>query len=231
MTVTPIIPDSHPIPTHLHLSFDDGIVVGRGQKGSGTVGVSYGAVKNKKRRKNIMTTTEYLGTPETVLPRELAFGVLRVRDSPVVVHQRVVRDLTIALTAFTRDHRLGEILPAPMDVILDADANLVVQPDIVFVSTERASIISDRIYGTPDLVVEVLSPHPRIGRLHEKVEWFARYGVKECWLVDLTRREIAVLAFEGGRVAGRGLFSDSERIVSAVLPGLGLTPFALFGYQ
>ena len=178
-----------------------------------------------------MTTTEYLGTPETVLPRELAFGVLRAAESPVVRHQHVVRDLTIALTAFTRDHRLGEILPAPMDVILDAAANLVVQPDIVFVSTERADIVSDCIDGTPDLVIEVLSPNPRIGDLYEKVEWFARYGVKECWLVDLSRREVAVLAFDGGRVAGRGLFSGGERIVSAVLPGLGLTPFDLFGYQ
>ena len=195
------------------------------------MGVSYGAAKNKKRRKNIMTTSEYLGTPETVLPRELAFGVLRVRDSPVVVHQRVVRDLTIALTAFTRDHRLGEILPAPMDVILDADANLVVQPDIVFVSTDRAHIVSDRIHGTPDLVGEVLSPNPRIGLLHQKIEWFARYGVKECWLVDLSRRQVAVLAFEGARVAGRGLFSGVERIASAVMPELRLTPTDLFGYQ
>ena len=134
-----------------------------------------------------MTTAEYLATPESVLPRELAFGVLRVADSPIVPHQRVVRDLTIALTAFTRAHRLGEVLPAPMDVILDRDANLVVQPDILFVSAERAEIVSNRIYGAPDLVVEVLSPYPRIGRVHEKIEWFARYGVRECWLVELPR--------------------------------------------
>lgn len=36
------------------------------------------------------TIEEYLGTPETVLPRELAFGVMRVADAPVVSHQRVV---------------------------------------------------------------------------------------------------------------------------------------------
>ncbi|HEX9365681.1 MAG TPA: Uma2 family endonuclease [Vicinamibacterales bacterium] len=178
-----------------------------------------------------MTTIEYLETPETVLPRELAFGVLRVADSPVVGHQRVVRDLTIALTACARDRRLGEVLPAPMDVILDRDADLIVQPDIVFVSAERAEIVSDRINGAPDLVVEVLSPHPRIGRLHEKVEWFARYGVKECWLVDLPRRQVAVLTFAGGRIAGRGLFDGIDRIASPTLPGLQLSPSDIFGYQ
>lgn len=178
-----------------------------------------------------MTTIEYLETPETVLPRELAFGVLRVADSPVVGHQRVVRDLTIALTACAREHRLGEVLPAPMDVILDRDADLIVQPDILFVAAERAGIVSDRIDGAPDLVVEVLSPHPRIGRVHEKIEWFARYGVRECWLVDLSRRQVAVLTLAGGRIAARGLFEGIDRIVSASMPALRLTPSDIFGYQ
>lgn len=177
-----------------------------------------------------MTIAEYLDTPETVLPRELAFGVLRVADSPVVRHQRVVRDLTIALTACACEHRLGEVLPAPMDVILDRERDLVVQPDIVFVSAAREAIVSDRIYGAPDLVVEVLSPHPRIGRLHEQVEWFARYGVKECWLVDLALRQVAVLTFDEGRIAGRGLFSDTQVIASAVMPACRLRPYDLFGY-
>jgi Uma2 family endonuclease len=178
-----------------------------------------------------MTTIEYLQTPETVLPRELAFGVLRVAESPVVAHQRIVRDLTIALTACAREHRLGEVLPAPMDVILDRDAHLVVQPDIVFVCADRAAIVSDRIDGAPDLAVEVLSPNPRIGRLHEKIEWFARYGVRECWLVDLTRRQIAVLAFADGRVANRDLFEGIAPIESAVMRGLRLSAADLFGYS
>jgi Uma2 family endonuclease len=178
-----------------------------------------------------MTTIEYLNTPETVLPRELAFGVLRVADSPVVRHQRVVRDLTIALTTHTREHRLGEVLPAPMDVILDRDANLVVQPDIVFVSAARAEIVSDRIHGAPDLVVEVLSPHPRIGHLHEKIEWFARYGVQECWLVDLARKELAVLTFGDHRVADRVLIAGRQPIASAILPDLALSLAGLFGWS
>ena len=178
-----------------------------------------------------MTTIEYLQTPETVLPRELAFGVLRVADSPVVRHQRVVRDLTVALTAFTREHRLGEVLPAPMDVILDRDANLVVQPDLLFVAAERSEIVGDRIEGAPDLVIEVLSPHPRIGRLDERVEWFARYGVRECWLVDLAGRQMAVLALADGRLARRHLVAPRGTIESAVLPGFNLTPVNLFGWS
>src|SRR5262249_8537059 len=185
--------------------------------------------KPPKRRRSMMTTNEYLNTPETVLPAELAYGVLRVAESPVVRHQRVVRDLTILLTAFTRERGLGEVLPAPMDVVLHRDRHLVVQPDVLFVAAERQAIVGDRIEGAPDLVIEVLSPRPRIGLVEEKVTWFARYGVRECWLVDLNRRQIAVLTFADGRVASRASF-DAEQIRSTVLEGLSLRPAEVLGW-
>src|SRR5262249_46820514 len=129
-------------------------------------------------RSGRMTTAEYFQTPETVLPRELAHGVLRVADSPTASHQRVVRDLVITLEKFVRERQLGEVLPAPLDVVLDYDRGLVVQPDLVFISRGRAHLVTDRLHGPPDLVVEVLSPHPRIGSLEERVGWFAAAGVR-----------------------------------------------------
>src|SRR5687767_2475511 len=89
------------------LRLDDGIVVSQREKGNDDVGLSYRVPK--RRRKTGMTTVEYLQTPETVLPRELAFGVLRVADAPTLFHQRVVRDVTVALHAFVREYRLGEV--------------------------------------------------------------------------------------------------------------------------
>ena len=162
-----------------------------------------------------MNTQEYLTTPETVLPRELAYGVLRVADAPRAPHQRVVLELLLALAAFVRERHLGEVLPAPIDVILDFDGALVVQPDIVFVSSGRAQIVADQILGAPDLVVEVLSPHPRIGQLAERVGWFARYGVRECWLADLAARRIAVLGLGPEGVRERTRYEDR----SPILPG------------
>jgi Uma2 family endonuclease len=177
-----------------------------------------------------MTTHEYLQTPETVLPHELAFGALRVADAPRVSHQRAVLEILLAIAPFVRDHHLGEILPAPIDVILDVDAALVLQPDLVFVSNQRQHIVGDRIDGAPDLVVEVLSPHPRVGNVEERVGWFARYGVRECWLAHLQERRIAVLGLQDGRVADRAVFSDREPVRSRVLPELRITPFQIFGY-
>lgn len=195
--------------------------------------ISYDRRRNpaRKTRKGItMTTAEYLATPETVLPRELAFGVLRVADSPVVNHQRVVRDLVVMLTPFVREAQMGELLPAPMDVVLDYDAALVVQPDVLFVRRDRQAIVADRVYGAPDLVIEVLSPHPRIGRLDERVGWFAQYGVRECWLVDLATRQIAVLEFQDAKIARRTLLSGADPLRSTVLGAVPVSAAILFGY-
>jgi len=177
-----------------------------------------------------MTTDEYLATPESLLPTELAYGYLRVRESPVVRHQRVVRDLLVALNTFVRERQLGEVLPAPMDVVLDRGANLVVQPDILFVSTARAHLVGDRVEGAPDLVIEVLSPNPRVGRVEEKVTWFARYGVRECWLIELVRRQVAVLSFEDSRVAHRALSEVDQPVQSLVLDGLIWRPRDVLGW-
>jgi Uma2 family endonuclease len=218
----------------LHFVTDDGIVVVEVGKGwrvpISDRGATYRDNRKKQKAKGKMTTSEYLQTPETVLPRELAYGVLRVADSPIVPHQRVVGDLYLALAPFVRDRRLGEVLLAPMDVVLDFDGALVVQPDLLFVAEERRHIVADRVYGAPDLVIEVLSPQPRIGRLDERLGWFARYGVRECWLVNLPTRQVSVLALTPSGVASRTLVSESEPIPSAVLSGLLLTPLQIFGW-
>jgi Uma2 family endonuclease len=73
--------------------------------------------------------------------------------------------------------------------------------------------------GAPDLVVDVLSPGPRIGETGERVGWYAQYGVRECWLVHLDRPDVTVMGFANRQVATKRLFNWREPIVSAVLPG------------
>lgn len=165
-----------------------------------------------------MTVQEYFRTPETVLPQELIFGVLRVADAPFISHQRIVLELAVALRAHARAHDGGEVVISPADVILDADRALVLQPDLLFISPDRAGIVEERIYGAPDLVIEVLSPHPRIGQLEERIRWFAEYGVREIWLYHQFIQRLDVLSCEAGRVVATGRFGREAPIRSRVLP-------------
>jgi Uma2 family endonuclease len=163
-----------------------------------------------------MTLWEYQMTPKTVLPQELIRGVMRVADAPSVNHQRVVFRMARALQMHADARDLGEVLLAPVDIVLDRD--LVVQPDLVFVSRERADIVRERIYGAPDLVLEVLSPDARIGSLEERLRWFVEYGVREIWLYDQPHRQLEILTCEHRDVVARETFNRLARIRSGVLP-------------
>jgi Uma2 family endonuclease len=166
----------------------------------------------------LMTVDEYFRTPETVKPMELVFGTLRVADSPSPVHQSAVADLFRALDEHVRILQLGKVWIAPLDVVLNARQALIVQPDLFFISNDRAVMVTDRIYGAPDLVIEVLSPNPRIGQTEERVRWFAENGVRECWLLHQVDVSLSVLRFDNERLAGRERFTRRQPIVSSVLP-------------
>lgn len=77
-------------------------------------------------------------------------------ESTIPKHQRISRELEFCLLQFLKANNLGEVFYAPCDVYLD-DEN-VVQPDILFISKERANIIGEKnIQGAPDIVIEIIS--------------------------------------------------------------------------
>ena len=179
---------------------------------------------------DILTTSEYLQTAETLRVQELVYGMLRVEESPSPRHQDLLLEIAVLLRVFVGQHRLGSVWIAPLDVILDPRRALVVQPDLFYISNQRRDIITDRIWGAPDLVLEVMSPNPRIGDLQERVGWFREYGVRECWLVHQLTREIEVLQLERGGVLSRRTFRGLEPIESTVLPFFGIAPEVLTGW-
>lgn len=177
-----------------------------------------------------LTTAEYLETAESVRVQELIHGTLRVAESPSPRHQELLLELAVMLRAHVREHDLGSIWMAPLDVILDPARALVLQPDLFFVSRARAHMVTDRVWGAPDMVLEVLSPNPRIGDLDQRINWFARYGVRECWLVHQLTRQIEVLQLAERGVVGRKACGPSTPIESVVLPACSLRPLQLTGW-
>ncbi len=179
---------------------------------------------------DILTTAEYLQTAESLRVQELVFGTMRVAESPSPRHQDLLLEIAVLLRVFVGQHRLGSIWIAPLDVILDARRALVVQPDLFYISNQRRDIITDRIWGAPDMVLEVMSPNPRIGDLQERVGWFCEYGVRECWLVHQLTRDIEVLQLERHGVSSRRTFRGLEHIESSVLPFFAIAPEVLTGW-
>jgi Uma2 family endonuclease len=178
----------------------------------------------------LMTVEDYFTrTPETLKPMELVYGRLRVADAPTPRHQQAVFRLALALNAHVAERGLGQVWVAPLDVVLDDSRALILQPDLFYISNDRAAIVRDRVRGAPDLVVEVLSPHPRIGETDERVRWFIEYGVSECWLVHQNQRSVRVIRAtppaygRANGVASQRDFLRGARIESGVLPDFALS--------
>jgi Uma2 family endonuclease len=110
------------------------------------------------------------------------------------------------------------VLLSPLDVVFDWDRALILQPDLIYVSNARWRTRQGRIVASPDLAIEILSPNPRIGKLDERIAWFAEYGVREIWLLHQTRERFEILHANGGRVVRRDELDYFDPIRSEVLP-------------
>jgi Uma2 family endonuclease len=141
----------------------------------------------------------------------------------------VAANLGTLLRELVRRNRLGIILWAPTDVVLSPET--VVQPDILFVSNERRGIITEpNVSGAPDLVVEILSPGTAERDRELKLNLYARYGVREYWIVDPEDETVEVMELgpEGPLDVRR---YDAGSVESRLLPGLSVTLDDIFATE
>ena len=169
-----------------------------------------------------LTYEEYLNEPETMLRLDIVDGEVIMAAGPTRQHQIVSGNVYRPVDSYVRVGKLGEVLYAPVDVVVRRDPLRVRQPDLLFVSNERSDILGERIEGGPDLVVEILSPGNSRAHVEGKLADYARIDVRECWLVSLQAHTVEVLRLVAGEWQRAYTRGAGERIESAVLPGLEL---------
>ena len=158
---------------------------------------------------------------------ELIDGELFMPPAPGSAHQFILRNLEFLLWGFVSSNNLGQVAFAPFDVILSEED--VVQPDLLFVSRERSSIISERgCEGPPDLVVEVLSPSTQRRDRELKRKLYANYGVRELWLVDPETKTVEVLGLQADDLTSQGVYPEGVSLSSPLIPGLSLPVTQVF---
>lgn len=157
---------------------------------------------------------------------ELLEGELVMVPSPKEYHQRISGRLEFLLRAFVQEHDLGAVYDAPFDVVLSEET--VVQPDIIFIAKERLEIITeDNVRGAPDLVIEILSEATAERDRIAKKLLYAKYGVKEYWLVDPQTKSIEVLQLGERGFETVGVWWEGQALRSPLLK-LGLDLAKIF---
>lgn len=148
-----------------------------------------------------------------------------ILTAPVVSHQKILAALFRMMDRTCSDN--GILLFAPVDVYLDE--NNCFQPDLVYVLTENASIVTDkRIEGAPDLVAEILSPSTSKNDKIRKKRQYERHGVKEYWVADPTHRTVDQFVSRGGKFELFETYAPGDSLTSPLFGCVSLDMDELF---
>ena len=167
-------------------------------------------------RQGTYTIDDYLALPDEQRV-ELIDGVFYDMAAPTSWHQLIGGEIYAEIRNFIRANH-GDCVPfiAPTDVQLDMDNRTMVQPDVMVIC-HRDRINRKRIFGSPDLVVEVLSPSTRNKDILIKSAKYQNAGVQEFWLVDPDEEKVMVYDFrEGVRMA---IYTFEDRIPVLIYDG------------
>jgi Uma2 family endonuclease len=149
---------------------------------------------------------------------EVIDGELLMLPAPDVQHQAWIRELTLGLGGFIKAHGLGQLLPSPIDVVLDTEN--IVQPDLTFVGRSALGTIGKKsVVGAPTLVVEVVSLSTIGVDRYKKRRLYARFGVAEFWVIDPGNAAVEVLVLNGQDYDLASVAAKQGRIRSSVLEG------------
>jgi len=144
----------------------------------------------------LLTYSDYAALPDDGRRYELHWGELSVTPAPGTRHQGAIVNLIGLLLEHVKSRGLGKVFVAPTDCILSNVT--VVQPDVLYIATDRLSIISERgIEGAPTLVVEVLSPSTALLDRDRKMKLYVEHGVPYCWIADPESRSVEAYTLTG----------------------------------
>ena len=169
------------------------------------------------------TWQDYLNWPDDERWEVINGAPYNMTPSPSFRHQKIAGNFHGIL----RNKLQGKScipLIAPLDVYFD-DYNFV-QPDVMVVCDEKK--IRDKIYGAPDLVIEVLSPATSTKDKREKKALYERYGVKEYIIVYPDELFIERYCLSGEKFKEPDIFGARDVLSLTSIEGIDVPLWEVF---
>ncbi|MFZ3371489.1 MAG: type II toxin-antitoxin system prevent-host-death family antitoxin, partial [Desulfitobacteriaceae bacterium] len=187
-----------------------------------------------KRLGQDFTYHDYLSWQDEIRCELIDGNVFDMTPAPSRLHQSVLGELHALFHNYFKG-KSCKIYTAPFDVRLpqahesDEETSTVVQPDLVVVCDPKK--LDDRgCKGTPDLVIEVVSPSTMRKDLKTKFHLYERAGVREYWIVHPEQQIISIFHLTAELKYGRpdtytvpdtysvGIFPDLNIDLTSVFP-------------
>ncbi len=114
----------------------------------------------------------------------------------------------------------------PLDTVFDEINTL--QPDILFISKDRLSIVgAKKIEGAPDFVIEIQSEGNSPREMSYKKYIYETFLVRDYWVINLKKETITQYLNEEGKFRQVGIFGKDKELISSVLSGFKVSLAAL----
>lgn len=165
------------------------------------------------------TTADLELFPDDGKRYEIIDGELFVARAAHWRHQNVADNVCAELKIWSRQTGLGDAATTPGIIFSDAD-NVI--PDVVWASNQRLEELLDEaghLTGSPELVVEVLSPGAERRDRELKLKLYSVQGVREYWIFDRQQRKIEVYRREDAILKLAATFFSEDNLTSPLLPG------------
>ena len=166
------------------------------------------------------TYADYIkwGNKNNDIRYELIDGIAYAMASPSPEHQAISGELHGQLWQFLKGKPCK--IYATLDVRLNADNfdDIVVQPDLLIVC-DKSKINGRSIKGTPDMIIEILSPSNTSHDIKTKFILYQRVGVKEYWIADPFTKTVQVYILRNGKYSKGIIYRDDDIIPVNILAG------------
>ena len=117
--------------------------------------------------------------------------------APFVNHITIISRLNHIFVQYIDEKNINAIVVADADVYLSNEDHF--RPDLSIVCNLETVKNGKKVYGVPDLVVEVLSDSTMKNDLGLKKSAYEKNGVKEYWIIDQWSRRIEVYHLINGK--------------------------------
>jgi len=151
-------------------------------------------------------------------------GVPYMQAAPSRIHQEILMELSKQFAVYLTG-KPCRVYPAPFCVRLDVEKNdndvrNVVEPDITIVC-DSSKLDEKGCKGSPDMIIEILSPSTGKNDRFTKFNKYEEAGVKVYWLVEPDQKLVSVFTLQtNGRYGRPEMYTDEDIIKVSIFSDL-----------
>lgn len=134
--------------------------------------------------------------------------IYNMSPAPSRIHQKLITEILFKIRSYIEaNNGECEVYPSPFDVILKNDnetideSKNIVQPDISVIC-DKSKLTDKGCNGSPDMIVEIVSPYNPNNDFIRKLNLYDKYKVNEYWIVNPMKQNILVYKLDNNESYG-----------------------------